>query len=217
MLGLLVKDTYLLAQRKQTLVLFLAISLLMGWTVGGSFIVGYTSFLACTLATSTISYDEADNGLLFLMSLPADKKTYACSKYLFGAIVCGVAWALSVVMMLGLYMVQGTPFALGEELLAAVTVIPVFGVALDIMIPIQLKFGAEKSRLVLALIAGVAVAFCGAVSVMLTMDEEGISAVLLFLDSVPELLIGGVLVMFCGVMTVISMKISCGIMEKKEF
>lgn len=217
MTGLLIKDYYLLTQRKQTLVLFVVISLMIGYTMESSFVVGYMTMLSCMQATGTIAYDEADNGMLFLMSLPADKKTYARSKYVLGFLLCGITWVLGVVLMFALYAVKGTEFIWTDELISAVALIPAFLVMMDVMIPLMLKYGAEKSRVVLALIVGVGVALCGAASVIMIIDDECVSAVLLFLDSVPELLIGGGLVVFCGVITVISMKISCRIMEKKEF
>lgn len=35
------------------------------------------------IAVGTLSYDETDNGLAFLMTLPVDRKTYVREKYLF--------------------------------------------------------------------------------------------------------------------------------------
>ena len=214
MAGLLVKDTYLLVQRKQSLLLFLLISLVMGYTMDGSFIVGYMTLLGMILAVGTISYDEADNGLLFLMTLPTSRKTYALSKYVLGVIVCGIAWVAAVVLMFGMNAVKGLPMELEENLLGALTMLPIVVLALDVMVPIQLKFGAEKSRLVMALIAGGIMA--AAVLLSRTLDDKAdVNALLAALDRIPDLafVLGAVVV--CIAATLLSVAISVKVMEKK--
>ena len=47
-----------------------------------------------------------------------------------------------------------------EQWMEALSFIPVFGLLIAIMLPMQLKFGAEKSRLVIAAVAGGIFAFC---------------------------------------------------------
>lgn len=42
------------------------------------------------IAVGTLSYDETDNGLAFLMTLPVDRKTYVREKYLF-ILICTAA------------------------------------------------------------------------------------------------------------------------------
>lgn len=85
MKGLLIKDLYYVFQRKQTLLIFLIVSLILGFTNEGSFLVGYMTLLGTIISLSTISYDNADNGMPFLMTLPISRKEYALSKYVFGA------------------------------------------------------------------------------------------------------------------------------------
>ena len=83
MRGLLEKDFRLIAQRKQTLLMYAAIALMMAMTMDSTYIIGYTVSLCVLLAVGTVSYDEFDNGFLFLMTLPVDRKTYVDEKYLF--------------------------------------------------------------------------------------------------------------------------------------
>ena len=62
MRGLFEKDFRLLSQNRQTLVLFLMMAGFLGLTQNGTFVLGYLSFMFSILLTSTISYDEMDQG-----------------------------------------------------------------------------------------------------------------------------------------------------------
>ena len=62
MSGLFEKDLRLLCQNRQTLVLFLMMAGFLGLTQNGTFVLGYLSFTFSILLTSTISYDEMDQG-----------------------------------------------------------------------------------------------------------------------------------------------------------
>ena len=83
MFGLIEKDLRLTFARKQTLLIFFIMALVMGISMDGSFIVGYLTMLAAVISIGTISYDEYDNGFAFLMTLPFGRKTYVREKYLF--------------------------------------------------------------------------------------------------------------------------------------
>ncbi len=74
MLGLIEKDLRLTLTRTQTLLLFFIMTLVMGITIGGSFLISYPAIIAVITAVGTISYDEFDNGFAFLMTLPFDRK-----------------------------------------------------------------------------------------------------------------------------------------------
>lgn len=69
MAGLLEKDIRLIMQRKQMLLLFVVIAVVLGFSQDGTFILGYLSFCAAIVMVSTISYDELDHGYEFLMTL----------------------------------------------------------------------------------------------------------------------------------------------------
>lgn len=212
MLGLLTKDTYLLIQRKQTLLIFVGISLMMGYTMDGSFIVGYMCVLSCIMAVGTISYDEFDNGLMFLLTLPCDRKSYALAKYLFCGLVCGVGWIFSVVLMFVMNAVKGLPMEVVENLTGAVACLPIIALMADLLIPIQLKFGAEKSRMVMALLGG------GVMVIAVLVQRMGMAGALLrTLDSIPTAVYGVVGLVVTVAVTVCSILASIHIMEGKTF
>lgn len=216
MSGLIVKDFYLLFQRKQTLFMFLAVCLFMGFSTDGSFVVGYMTFLSTLLAMSTISYDEFDNGMMFLMTLPIERKTYARSKYVLGGIFCCGAWVLSIVMLLALNLIKGTAGNLLEDVQMALAFLPMIVLILDIMIPLQLKFGPEKSRIVMVVIFG-GLAAVGTALVKMLKGTETAASMAAALDSVPGVCYVVGTVIFCVVLTAVSVMIAQRVMEKKAF
>lgn len=210
MTGLLLKDSYLILQRKQTLFLLLAISLLMGYTIDGAFIVGYVTFLSLILSIGTISYDEADNSLLFLMTLPFERRTYVLSKYVLSWIVCGIAWVISLFLLFLMNTIKGLPLDFVENITGCLVVLVFAVVGLDMMIPIQLKFGAEKSRTVMIMIVGVVMAVSILFGKVLDLD-----AFLQSLDRIPLPVYAVVGVVITITATVGSVAVSTRIMDQK--
>lgn len=210
MTGLLLKDSYLILQRKQTLFLLLAISLLMGYTIDGAFIVGYVTFLSLILSIGTISYDEADNSLLFLMTLPFERRTYVLSKYVLSWIVCGIAWVISLFLLFLMNTIKGLPLDFVENITGCLVVLVFAVVGLDMMIPIQLKFGAEKSRTVITMIGGVVMAVSILFGKVLDLD-----AFLQSLDRIPLPVYAVVGVVITITTTVGSVAVSTRIMDQK--
>lgn len=210
MTGLLLKDSYLILQRKQTLFLLLAISLLMGYTIDGAFIVGYVTFLSLMLSIGTISYDEADNSLLFLMTLPFERRTYVLSKYVLSWIVCGIAWVISLFLLFLMNTIKGLPLDFVENITGCLVFLVFVVVGLDMMIPIQLKFGAEKSRTVITMIGGVVMAVSILFGKVLDLD-----AFLQSLDRIPLPVYAVVGVVITITATVGSVAVSTRIMDQK--
>ncbi|MCI5650097.1 MAG: ABC-2 transporter permease [Fusicatenibacter sp.] len=153
MSGLLQKDLCLLLQRSQILIVLVGVGVLMGFSTEGSFVIGYMTMLCAILTIGTISYDEFDNGYPFLFTLPITKKSYVLSKYLFCLIGSLAGWGVSAVIYVICSVIRGNGVAF-EDVLDTLAFLPVFGLIIAVMLPIQLKFGAEKSRVVLAVAAG---------------------------------------------------------------
>ena len=65
-----------------------------------SFVVGWVTMIAVITALGTISYDEYDNCMPFLMTLPVTRKGYALEKYLFTMICSVIFWIISVVIVI---------------------------------------------------------------------------------------------------------------------
>ena len=96
-----------------------------------------------------------------------------------------------------------------EQLTDALAILPVAGLMTAVMLPLQLKYGAEKSRLALAALAGGVVAL-GYVGVKLFPDLPG------SLSGVSDAVFGVVFVCLCIAALAVSFCCSLRIMEKKE-
>lgn len=155
MLGLLVKDLRVSLTRKTTVLVILVAALIMGIYMEGPFVLGYLTMIAIMLAVGTISYDEYDNGFSFLMTLPFERKTYVREKYLFCFLSASAAWLIGAVLYSIVSLIRHNTAAITSELPMYLVLIPVIYIAASIMIPLQLKFGAEKSRIVLYFIFGI--------------------------------------------------------------
>ncbi len=217
MAGLVEKDIRLLLKRKETIIIFLAISFLLGFTTDGNFVISYLTILCTIFTVSTISYDEFDNGYTFLMTLPIDCKTYVAEKYAFCIGSGFIAWIFAVIFFLVTGVVKGDAINLSEDMMMAVVFIPVYIIMLCVMIPIQLKYGGEKSRIVLLVLWGIIalIGFLGAkVLAGLHISIDGLVKIL---DQIPEIVFGILGIAITVVIVVISFVCSRKIMEKKEY
>lgn len=163
MKGMLIKDFRILKYQGKTLFLMLlVVAVLMNLItdVGPTFIVGYITIIFSLFTVTTVSYDEFDNCYLFLMTLPVTRKKYVNEKYLFALLSIIFAWCAGIVLGIILMIVQPS----GE-----VDAADWFGTCLgyiftawifvSVMLPLRLKFDAEKARYAdLIMIAAVAIA-----------------------------------------------------------
>ena len=111
-----------------------------------SFAIGYFTFVTAIFAITTISYDEFDNGLAFLMTLPVTRKQYVAEKYLLGAGLTAAAWgieAITGVICKGVAELQG---CLSEKIIGTLIYIPLALLMLSVSLPLVIHFGAEKGR-----------------------------------------------------------------------
>jgi len=214
MAGLFEKDIRLLLRRKQMLVLFLALAVVLGFTQEGTFILGYLPFLGMTLTISTISYDEIDNGYTFLMTLPIDTKTYVKEKYLLCLSVTFISWIFAVVLYFVSKYFRESSTVIANEIPMIISFLPVMVLAMAIMIPTQLKFGAEKSRIVLFIIFGITAILSFLFEKVI--GTERINHMLIKLENINDAVIGVSVVLFVILAAAISYVISCKVMQNKE-
>lgn len=217
MKGMLIKDIRLMLQQKRFFILLIFIAIFINSNSDDYFIIGYLTFACSIFVLSTISYDEYDNCYPFLMTLPIDRKSYVKEKYLFGLLLGGAAWVLGVMISLGSHIVGTQDLVYTEFLLMATVYIPIFMILLAITIPFQLKFGGEKSRIVMLGTAGIVFLV---VRFLIKLAENmgiDINAIGNALSAVHIGLINLVLILAAVVGLFISYIISSAIMEKKDF
>lgn len=214
MKGLLVKDICLLLQRKRFFLILAAWALVMGYSMAETgFVVGWLCMIMAIFSLSTLNYDEYDNSMPFLMSMPVSAKDYAVEKYLFG-FCCGiVGWLFAILVELVLAVVKHNLGSLGESLSESLVFIPVIVIVLSLSLPVELKWGAEKGRTYMLVLYGIIfLAFYTAVKVSpIPFDITAVEA------AVSPAATALMFLVVTAVITAISLKSSICIMEKKEF
>ena len=149
MKGLWIKDWLLLMQQKTFFLVVVGISVFC--VLSGQdllFMVSYSSFLVVSVAVSTISYDDTANGLAYIFTWPASRKQYVLEKYLFAGCTAGAAWALAVAAGAIFGKSVHSETGILDWLLQSLMILALLIITLSVMIPIKLKFGAEKGRIV---------------------------------------------------------------------
>lgn len=218
MKGLLIKDLRLLLAQKKFLVFVIGFSFFFLFVNKNfEFAVGYMSMLFVMFTCNTISYDELDNGMSYLLTLPVTRKKYAKEKYLFGFIMllvsCVIAVAFSVVGAL----TNTIEINALHMLMSCGIIIVVACVFTALMIPLQIKFGAEKSRVVIFVVALAISAIVALVGKLL--EQLGINIDSWFGEFAlqPKPLIVAELCMVVLVIMGISYLCTVRFMQKKEF
>lgn len=219
--GLFEKDLRLILRRKLTVLVLFLILVVMGQSSDNLFLTGYGTAIFGFLAMGTVSCDEADNGFAFLFTLPATRKQYVTEKFLFTGACTLVGWLTSLVVAVIMSAVRDTGYGISGQIPENAAILMVVFAMIAISTTIQMKFGVEKSRVVLLLCVG---ALCAAGMVVSragggsgTRDwlgtgyqaqDAGVSS-----DAVILLAIAGV----CAVVVFIAYRWGIRIMEKKEF
>lgn len=216
MRGLLEKDLRLLMHSKQTFVFFLALAVVLGVTQKSTFILGYLTFFISAILVSTLSYDEMDHGFAFLFTLPINRKIYVREKYVFCMGGAVIVWSLTMMFYVIILNVRDTPAAISEDVLNGLSFLPIIIFFLSLLIPMQLKFGVEKSRFVMigvSIFVGMMIYFLAEKSGML----DGNSAVEMSpFDLIGDLAVDVIGLLIAAGLAVVSYLCSCRIMKKKE-
>lgn len=219
MKGLLIKDYKLLMLQKKTFLLMLLIAICMNFAMQDNpgFIIGYLTFFAALMANTTLSYDEYGNGIIFLLTLPVTRKTYVRSKYVGNLLLLLTFWLASAVLEAVLYTVQGMQFFTTETMIGACSILPCSLIFVDFMIPLVLRFGQEKGKLVWAAVGGLIFAV---IAVLNALSEAGkLEAVKQLLGNLVQ---HGILLTACIIILsllglAVSYCCSVKVMEKKIF
>lgn len=225
MKGLLIKDLTVIGKQKKLLVIVLLVAVFL--TLGSEdtgFAGNYAMLVLTTLTLTTISYDEMNGGMMFLLSLPATRKTYVKAKYTFAFLNLLVAAAVGLALSVVESVFKKVAFNFDDNFSAIMGMMLVMGLMLSVAIPLEFKFGAEKGRMIVAG-AMVGVLFLGIAGYKVLRNVFGIDLLSclnkLFSGIESEALIsciivGGlfvllVLIMFCSYL------IASNVMRKKEF
>ena len=217
MRGLFEKDIRIIKNQKKIMLIFAGMGVLLLLSgVEISFILPYMASVMTSVAISTISYDSMDNGNSFLFTLPVRRKDYATEKYFF---VCGfgAVSALIVAIACGILLLvrksEMTAGAFGVETMTCLLIVLLLA---DLLVPLQIKFGAEKSKIVILATVGILVL---GFEIMKNLDQymQGISSWgrnLWQIISSYKILFGIAGILLVALLTFVSWTISCRVLEK---
>ena len=215
MAGLIEKDMRLLWCNKLSVIVFVVFAVILEVSVKGAFILGYLPFSMCLLMMNTIAYDEMDKGYQFLLTFPIDRKTYVREKYVLTLGMGVLSWGVAMVIYFVIKMIQGERLDMSMELPVTLSFLPVIALFILFMLPLQMKFGMEKTRIVMAGTCGAAGACILGFTKSIGLDTINDWMELLYQMSGWVLL--GIVVAVVVLLIAVSYRISIGIMKRKEF
>lgn len=210
---LIAKDIRLFRSMKNVVLIYVAMiaaSIIFGQKQMGVMLINLCVVMFTYLSMSTMSYDDFDNGMEFILTLPTSKKIYAIEKYVLAVIT------LVVMSIVG----AGLLFALGLEFNAAILdIAPMAVIAIvlvSINLPLTLKFGSEKTKMLTLIL------FMGLGSLVGTLGTSNLNEILNS-DLVKKIMSLGKLQLGIGIglmaiiILFVSYCISIKISENKEY
>ncbi|MFL2078287.1 ABC-2 transporter permease [Marinilactibacillus psychrotolerans] len=156
MKGLWVKDLLMLKKQWKLFALFMLITVFNGYVNQSvDFVFLLMSFFFVTIATTTILYDQENQGYIYLFALPIKKMKYVIQKELL-IIVLIVTSIIMSLLFVGVMVLFHDNFTIsGEKLIGLSSAALLFGcITGSVLTPLYLKFGSEQARLVVLILMG---------------------------------------------------------------
>ena len=217
MKALFIQDIRYMLTQKSFLVtiLIVGIALALGQNDNYIFVIGYLGFMGMITGLMSLTMDDQSHGLTFLFSLPIDRRTYVREKYLF-VVFMGIVFSLFATALCLLFRMFAEYKAPLDEILAtSLGTLFVMLLFVCFMLPLQLKFGAERARLASFIAIGL---FFAAVIVagLVVNFADALPFIQAFLSLSPVALIG-IAIAFLIVCLRISYSASLRVMLRREF
>lgn len=185
--------------------------------VGDLFTAVYMTILFSSASMAVIGMEQQENGMCFLMTLPVSRSSYVKEKYFLGILITGITLVTSLLLVSfellirhkapesGLFLSIMTASAASSLLMHA------------IIIPVQLRFGAEMFRIALLLVIGGAYLLGFAAQYIVDHFHIDVSILLEKISGISPVVIslstGILMILFLWISFLISLRI----MKKKEF
>lgn len=226
MKGLLIKDIKLIAKQKKLLIMSLAMGLMLALTTDDVSYAGvYIVLMMSMTALTTLSYDEMNGGMIFLLSMPTGRKAYAKEKYVLaiGTLITGLI--VSLLVSVAISMANGSATNTGDLISQICGMLVGTSVILWLSIPLEIKYGSQKGRIIMmSVIVCVAVVVFGIYKLLTeVLNVNTAEIVAKIMEIVPKdelqakMFIGVVLVALVCVMMSISYAVTLRIINKKEY
>ncbi|MFR0962213.1 MAG: ABC-2 transporter permease [Dorea sp.] len=172
----------------------------------------------CTMFTvSTLSYDEYENGMAYLFTLPISRNTYVLEKYAFALVNCIVTGVIMYAMACGSIKIRGLAISQSDMYSGLAGACFVSIIMISYMIPLYIKFGIEKSRIVS--VSGMAAIFL-ILYLGIKISKERNGSILKIVSRAEKLSDGIVILLIFAVSVIlICISVVCAMkaMKKREF
>ncbi|MED9781836.1 MAG: ABC-2 transporter permease [Peptococcaceae bacterium] len=217
MKALFIQDFRYMLTQKSFLVLIALVGIVLALTQNDNyiFVIGYLGFMGMITGMMSVTMDDQSNGLTFLFSLPIDRRVYVREKYIF-IVLMGVSFSIFATALCLLFRMFAEYKAPLDEILAtSLGTLFVMLLFVCFMLPLQLKFGAERARLASFIAIGL---FFAAVIVagLVVNFADALPFIQAFLSLSPVALTG-IAVAFLIVCLRISYGVSLRIILRREF
>lgn len=162
MKALLMKDLRTLKNERRLRVSIIGVSVLFGVLFQNwYFMMGYIMFGLSMIARTMYQYDVADQGIVYLMTLPITRKEYVKEKYLLSLMSICIGGILSMILTkIGMLFTPDQADSNQEIFSAFLGILAVALVLQAIIFPVELKDDVSKSRIIiLLLVMGIIILF----------------------------------------------------------
>jgi hypothetical protein len=213
MKGLIAKDLLLIRQQLPSVLIVVICGIFMAFSFEPQIVIGYIAMVSAMTVAGTVGYDEYQNGLRFLFTLPVSKKTYVYEKYLLtmaavfisGLLASCIAYFITAV-------IRHDPMDFIDLLTSYVMMTSVILIMCGVTLLVRIHFGSEKGRIIQFVIYGILlVALLLGTKIISLLNIKVSAPTVLPHETLPIVLIGAIIIFM------VMEKITAGLMEKKEF
>ena len=182
MKGLLLKDWYLITRYCRAFFLmdavFIGVSL---WAPESVIFLAYPCLFSAMIPVTLYSYDEREKWSAYSAALPVSRAQYVSTKYIIGLLAVAAIFLVNVLL-------REAVAVFAPELAADYLPVLISASALGLLLPVvslplMLRFGAEKGRIVYFVFIGVICAAC-----FIVLDRDGAPSVIDAAPAAPVLL-----------------------------
>lgn len=204
MIGLLIKDLYVLKKQLKLLLIFLLFYAFLSYSGDNSSMFIYMAVMfGFFLPITSISYDDRCEWNKLALTMPIRSTSIVLSKYLLG--ILGIGFGILCFLLLTVFMNSSLS---ADTLQTALVSISIGAAVLSIYLPICFKYGVEKSRFIIIAIFMIPTFLVGFLmngNYIKVPTKEQITHLI---NLVPFLAVG---------LLIISILISSSIMKRKEY
>lgn len=206
MKGLLLKELYVsIDQFKSALIFVIIFSFISLLSDNISFFTIYPSLICVMLPINLLSFDEKDKWCMYSAALPITKAQYVSAKYIPGLVV-NISVFILTASVQAIKMVWFTSFSFDNFMFFCACIVALSFISQALILPLALKFGSEKERILYTLVF----VFIVVISVFFIVSSEFNFVSIIVAESIIIMLISIALY-------ALSWRVSIKLYEKREF